>query len=80
MAEAGERTLPDDGLWHRPCIHFVIFGLSTYSHFAQIGATANRFLLQTLPVFIVTISPAQPAWPEAAGRNRRQPIALHVAR
>ena len=39
-------------------IHFVIFGLSTYSHFAQIGTTANRFLLQTLPVFIVTISAA----------------------
>ena len=39
-------------------IHFVIFGLSTYSHFAQIGTTANRFLLQTLPVFILTISAA----------------------
>lgn len=37
------------------CIHFFIFGLSPYSHFAQLGTATNRVLLQTLPVFIVTI-------------------------
>ena len=57
-------------------IHFVIFGLSAYSHFAQIGTTANRFLLQTLPVFIVTISAAsQLAWrqPVSTGTVNRPP-------
>ena len=38
--------------------HGVIFGLSAYSEYAQIGTAINRLLLQTLPVFIVTITAA----------------------
>jgi hypothetical protein len=36
--------------------HGVIFGLSDYSEYAQIGTAINRLLLQTLPVLIITIA------------------------
>ena len=37
-------------------IHCVIFGLSAYSKYAEIGTAINRVLLQTLPVFILTVT------------------------
>jgi len=40
--------------------HVVIFGLSGYSEYAQLGTAINRVLLQTLPVFIITISAVVP--------------------
>ena len=36
--------------------HGVIFGLSEYSKYAQIGTAINRLLLQTLPVFVITLT------------------------
>jgi hypothetical protein len=41
-------------------IHYVIFGLSAYSQFAEIGTAMNRLLLHSLPVCIVTIAAALP--------------------
>ncbi|MDA0630123.1 MAG: hypothetical protein O2981_01960 [Proteobacteria bacterium] len=46
------------------CIHCLIFGFSEYSQYAEAGTAINRFLLQTLPVLIVTISAG---WPIYAG-------------
>ena len=37
-------------------VHGVIFGLSEYSLYAETGTAINRFLLQNLPVLIVTIT------------------------
>ena len=58
--------------------HGVIFGLSAYSEYAQIGTAINRLLLQTLPVFIVTITAAwrldalsNPAHTTDSGRGSR---------
>ena len=53
-------------------IHFVIFSLSAYSQLVQIGTAANRVLLQTLPVFIVTIT-------AAAQLGRKQQVATETA-
>ena len=38
--------------------HWVIFGLSSYSYYAQTGTAINRLLLQNLPVLVVTITAA----------------------
>lgn len=38
--------------------HGLIFGLSGYSRYAEIGTALNRVLLQSLPVLIVTITAA----------------------
>ncbi|MDG2460839.1 MAG: hypothetical protein P8M73_08155 [Luminiphilus sp.] len=38
--------------------HAFIFGLSAHSEYAQIGTAINRLLVQTVPVFIVTITAA----------------------
>jgi cbb3-type cytochrome oxidase subunit 3 len=37
-------------------VHFVIFGLSEHSFYAETGTALNRLLLQNLPVLIVTIT------------------------
>ena len=66
-------------------IHFVIFSLSAYSQFAQIGTAANRVLLQTLPVFIVTITAAvelgrkQQVSAETANPPPRHPVTNGLA-
>jgi len=39
-------------------IHGLIFGLSEYSRYAEIGTAVNRFLLQSVPVLILTITAA----------------------
>jgi hypothetical protein len=38
--------------------HGIIFGLSAYSEYAEIGTAINRLFLQTLPVLIITITAA----------------------
>jgi hypothetical protein len=37
-------------------VHAVVFGLSEYSRYAEIGTAVNRFLLQSLPVLIITLT------------------------
>ncbi len=40
------------------CSQWVIFGLSSYSLYAETGTAINRLLLQFLPVFVLTITVA----------------------
>ena len=40
------------------CSQWVIFGLSSYSLYAETGTAINRLLLQFLPVFVLTIAMA----------------------
>ena len=37
-------------------VHAVVFGLSEYSRYAEIGTAVNRLLLQNLPVLIITLT------------------------
>jgi len=55
-------------------IHGLIFGLSAYSRYAEIGTALNRLLLQSLPVLIVTIVAALHLLTE---HQRTAPTAQH---
>ena len=59
--------------------HGVIFGLSDYSEFAQIGTAINRLLLQTLPVFIITISALAPGTADADPPEVSQSVSPRAA-
>ena len=59
--------------------HGVIFGLSGYSEYAQIGTAINRLLLQTLPVFIITISAVAPGTADADPPEVSQPVSPRAA-
>ena len=45
----------------------VIFGVSSYSYYAESGTAINRLLLQMLPVFVVTITALLPSAPSTEG-------------
>jgi hypothetical protein len=47
------------------CSQWIIFGLSSYSLYAETGTAINRLLLQFLPVFVLTITVAWQAATEA---------------
>ena len=49
--------------------HGIVFGLSDYSEYAQIGTAINRVLLQTLPVFIITICAVTATNPTAGNES-----------
>ena len=53
-------------------IHGIVFGLSEYSRYAEIGTAVNRFLLQSLPVLILTITAA---WQQNTQQTRINPSA-----
>ena len=59
--------------------HGIIFGLSGYSEFAQIGTAINRLLLQTLPVFIITISAVASGTADADPPEVSQPVSPRAA-
>ena len=73
MAEAGKRTLPDDGLWHRQhslCYFWLVdlFPLRTNRHHSQPILTADATRLH------LTISAAsQLTWGKKSQRNSQAP-------
>ena len=62
--------------------HGIIFGLSAYSEYAQLGTAVNRLVLQTLPVFILTIiTTAKAIWSTAVDNSGMQkPVSQYSAR
>ena len=72
------------------CSQWIIFGLSSYSLYAETGTALNRLLLQFLPVFVLTITVAwqtvtkklEPsslqAGPSAKGQNSQSAIVIGV--
>ena len=56
------------------CSQWVIFGLSSYSLYAETGTAINRLLLQFLPVFVLTIAVAWQAATEAFSQSPPQAV------
>ena len=56
------------------CSQWVIFGLSSYSLYAETGTAINRLLLQFLPVFILTIAVAWKVVTETLNQSPSQAV------
>ena len=50
-----------------------IFGVSSYSYYAESGTAINRLLMQMLPVCVVTITALLPATPSTEGESDAAP-------
>ena len=58
--------------------HGTIFGLSSYSEYAQIGTAINRVFLQTLPVLVVTITAAVgEGWARISSKAEKSTVAFN---
>ena len=56
------------------CSQWVIFGLSSYSLYAETGTAINRLLLQFLPVFVLTIAMAWKVVTETLNQSPSQAV------
>ena len=56
------------------CSQWVIFGLSSYSLYAETGTAINRLLLQFLPVFVLTIAVAWKVVTETLNQSPSQAV------
>ena len=56
------------------CSQWVIFGLSSYSLYAETGTAINRLLLQFLPVFVLTIAVAWKVVTETLNQSPPQAV------
>ena len=56
------------------CSQWIIFGLSSYSLYAETGTAINRLLLQFLPVFVLTIAVAWKVVTETLNQSPSQAV------
>jgi hypothetical protein len=61
------------------CSQWIIFGLSSYSLYAETGTAINRLLLQFLPVFVVTITVAWQTVREAINQSSPPAVSNQIA-
>ena len=62
------------------CSQWIIFGLSSYSLYAETGTAINRLLLQFLPVFVLTIAVAWQAATEAFNQSPPRAVSSQIAK
>jgi hypothetical protein len=61
------------------CSQWIIFGLSSYSLYAETGTAINRLLLQFLPVFVLTITVAWQTVREAINQSSPPAVSNQIA-